>query len=429
MAKPTSLRVYLATTARSESQTVKRLKRLQSSGVLSQDGVDRRLARALPPRPAGELIWFHVARTRSVPATLELLDTLRDERPDLSCLLTTTNPLPEQMDRLNNVIHMPLPEECVMVVRRFLDHWSPTVLGWVGDGFRPSLLWHVQEARIPSVAIAAPECAQEFDARFILPSLRQSTLSQFDHVIASNNNDATTWLRMGVNEQRIDVVGPLEEGSLSHRFEEHGFVELSQDIGTRPTWFAARLSAGEATDVIKSHTTVMRHAHRLLLIATFKDAAAQDTFEKQAASAGLRVAHRSNHTPVSEEVQVLIADPEIDESALWYRAAPTSFLGSSLTKDGGISPNDAAGYGSAIVHGPHVFHHENAYARLATAGATRMVRSDSDLSDAIRAFLAPDASALAANAAWTVMSSGAEVSTRTADLLHDLLDLREAMDA
>ena len=429
MAKPASLRAYLASTARSESQAVKRLRRLQACGVLSQKDCDHRLARTLPERPVGELVWFHVARIQSVPAALELLETLREERPGLACLLTTVDPLPEHITLLANVIHMPLPDECTVVVKRFLDHWQPDALGWIGDGFRPSLLWHAQEAQIASVAIAAPDCALDIDTRFLLPALRHITLSRFDHVIAGNEAQAAVWRRMGAEGREVDVLGPLEEGTLSHRFEEYGFTELSREIGTRPTWFAANLCAGEVSDILKSHATVMRRAHRLLLIATFNDDAARDTFERQAANAGLRIAHRRDLTPITEEIQILIADPGIDENALWYRAAPTSFLGASLTQDGGTSPNDAVGYGSAVVHGPHVFNHANAYARLSNVGAARLVRSDTDLSEAVRELLAPDASAIAANAAWTVMSSGAEVSTRTADLLHDLLDVREAMNA
>ncbi|MEN8837291.1 MAG: glycosyltransferase N-terminal domain-containing protein [Celeribacter marinus] len=427
MAKPASLRAYLAAAARSEAQAIKRLRRLQASGVLSQERCDHRLARTLPPRPSGEIIWINVARAHALQAALELLETLREDRPDLTCLLTTADALPSYIAPLDNVIHMPLPEECSTVVRRFLDHWKPSVLAWVGDRFRPSLLWHVQEAHIPTVAIAAPDCGFELDARFILPALRSVTLSQFDHVIAANQSDATTWQRMGANQQSVEVIGPLEEGALSHRFEEHGFSDLSREIGTRPTWFAAQLAAGEVADVLKAHATVMRRAHRLLLIATFKDADAQAAFERQAAATALRLAQRCDLAPVTEEVQVLIADPDIDENALWYRAAPTSFLGSSLTQSGGMSPNDAAGYGSAIIHGPHLSHHAGAYARLAAVGAARLVRSDTDLSEAVRALLAPDAAAIAANAAWIVMSSGAEVSTRTADLLHDLLDIREAI--
>ena len=88
------------------------------------------------------------------------------------------------------------------------------------------------------------------------------------------------------------------------------------------------------------------------------------------------------------------------DMGLWYRLAPVSFIGHSLTPDlEGKNPFEAAALGSAILHGPHMSYFAESYAGLGEEGGTRLVADADDLAEAILA--------LQSDAARTAMVEGA----------------------
>jgi 3-deoxy-D-manno-octulosonic-acid transferase len=104
-----------------------------------------------------------------------------------------------------------------------------------------------------------------------------------------------------------------------------------------------------------------------------------------------------------------------------------TFLGSSLApKLGGQNPLEPAALGSAVLYGPSIRTHLDAYSRLAEAGAARIVRDVDSLVSALQQVLAPDVTARMAHAGWEIVSEGAEVSGQIIALLQDTLDNSEA---
>ena len=111
------------------------------------------------------------------------------------------------------------------------------------------------------------------------------------------------------------------------------------------------------------------------------------------------------------------------EYGLWYRLAPVTFLGGSLTGNGpSRDPFEAAALGSAILHGPRTGRFGPAFARLGPARATRAVASATDLADALGDLLSPDRAARLAQSAWAVVSEGSEVTDALLGQIRSLMD-------
>lgn len=68
---------------------------------------------------------------------------------------------------------------------------------------------------------------------------------------------------------------------------------------------------------------------------------------------------------------------------LWYTLAPIVFVGGSLSDHGGHTPYEPAQFNCAILHGPHISNHFNAYKKLATQQATKEVREAQGLAEAL----------------------------------------------
>jgi 3-deoxy-D-manno-octulosonic-acid transferase len=139
--------------------------------------------------------------------------------------------------------------------------------------------------------------------------------------------------------------------------------------------------------------------------------------ERALGDAGLRVARRAEGEEPGEGTQVFLADGP-GEMGLWLRLAPLAFLGGTLPGGcGGRNPFEAAALGAALIHGPNLAPHGEAWGRLGASGASRRVADGAELGRAVEALLAPDRAARMAHAGWDVATKGAEVANRVADLI------------
>lgn len=177
----------------------------------------------------------------------------------------------------------------------------------------------------------------------------------------------------------------------------------------------------ELEQISAAQRQASRRAHRLLLLLIPAVPAEAAEMAQRLRDDGFVVSCRSDGAEPDEATQIYLADSAA-EMGLWYRLAPFTFMGGTLEGLGGRHPFEPAALGSAVLHGPVTAGHAPAYQRLASAGASRAVRSAADLGNAVEVLLAPDKAAAMAHAAWDVTSSGAGVTNRVVDLIRAHLD-------
>lgn len=373
-------------------------------------------------RPDGPLIWAHAADSNLLGALVQLALRLRANRPEVHVLLTLNGddawpePLPD------NVICQKVPEEQSSACRAFLAYWQPSACVWQTGHMHPTLLTAMRGAGVPSVLVGADETGFE-ESR--LPWRRRSDraiLGNFQAIYANTANVARTFIRNGVDPARISVTGPLQEGGAALPCDDEERAQLSETLAVRPVWLAAMVQPDEFPIIVEAHRQALRVAHRLMLILVPRrpeDGAGMIASLKEQ---GLRYVVWSEGACPEETTQVLVADTYGD-LGLWYRLAPLTFMGSSLTAGhGGRDPYEPAALGSAVLYGPNVGRFMREYSRFARAGAARMVRDASGLASAVLRLHAPDQAAIMAQAGWEVATEGAEATDQVLDWLDEVLD-------
>ncbi|WP_170162758.1 3-deoxy-D-manno-octulosonic acid transferase [Pacificibacter maritimus] len=424
MAKPLSLLAYRAFTSRPESAVHQNLAAQQTAHVISHDEYSQRLALDAPVLSNAPVLWLNAGSQQAISPAINLFRQLQADRPDLKAILTFTVKPTVDHAVPDGLIMQHAPDERLGIISRFLAHWTPECLIWIGGGFRPALLEQAKARDIPLISIDAQDNTSALSIPQKILGLRSATMALFDHVFAENATKAMAWRRAGLGTDSIEVLGFLEDGAKLPHVNEDELEALKRETSTRPIWFASQVATGEIPDVIRAHKSTLRRAHRLLLVVSVRDQTTAELIEKFCIGQGLRPVFRDDATPISEGVQVLIVVGS-EEDGLWYRLAPVTFLGQSLTPGKGSDPFAAAHFGSAIVHGPNVSDYAETYKRFQTAKATYPVKDCQSLGSAVTALLAPDKAAEMANAAWQVCSQGAEMTDRVAALVHDILDKRE----
>ncbi len=353
------------------------------------------------PAPDGADVWMHAETTEAGRALARFAARLSAQRPDLRLAATGTVPASD------DIAHWATPPERRGACDAFARALSPGVGLWCGAPLRPALLdsFHRQGTRLQ--LLDADGGPWHTPSPGWLPDLAPATLALFDMVHAVDESAARQLRRTGVETGRMRVSGPLHDAAPPQDVADADHDTLAARLAGRPVWLAAGLCADEAQSVMHAHRAALRMAHRLLLIAVPATEADAMALAAAAAAEGLRsCAWDAGETP-DENTQVLLTEgPEM--LALWYRLAPLTFLGGSLTPGHpGLDPYTPASLGSAILYGPQVGPHLAAYRALVEAGAARIVRDAESLSAAVSHLIAPDQAATMAHAGWSVVSAGA----------------------
>ena len=220
---------------------------------------------------------------------------------------------------------------------------------------------------------------------------------------------------------RIETVGFLQEGTAPLTCSQAERDMLAEELAARPVWLAAGAGADEFAILTGVHQQVMRRSHRLLLILAPQDPNEGPLLARKLESEGWVVGLRSLEDEPEPEVEIYIADVP-GELGLWYRLAPTSFLGGTLSGGPVRNPYEAAALGSAVLYGPRPGPWRESFERLRDAGAARCVSDKQDLTRAVEELLAPDHVARMASAAWDVTTNGAQATDRVVELVLDTLD-------
>jgi 3-deoxy-D-manno-octulosonic-acid transferase len=374
-------------------------------------------AASWPQRPGGALAWLHVPAAASAPAMQELARRLIDE-DGVAVLMTGAADVPVE----KGVVHLNPPTDTPALARAFLDHWRPDIAVFSDGDLLPALIQEAADRRIPLLLADArePRLPRERDSWF--PGLMRRSLAQFAHVACIDEPSARAFRKAGAALSAVAVTGRMEARSAALPCLEAEREALARLLAARPVWFACAVPEAEETAVIEAQRAVAALAHRLLLILLPERAARAEPLARAVEEAGLTVALRSADEEPDAETAVFVVETEA-ELGLWYRLAPVTFLGGSLSGTGALrDPMEAAALGSAILHGPRPGAHGVAMGRLGAARAARAVGSPRDLAEALGDLLAPDRAARLAHAAWTVASDGAEAT----DALHNRI--RRLMD-
>ncbi|WP_378942019.1 3-deoxy-D-manno-octulosonic acid transferase [Paracoccus sp. R86501] len=261
----------------------------------------------------------------------------------------------------------------------------------------------------------------------IQAAMRRQLLSRMAAIMLTDSASLQIAHRMSLDRSRIAMTGPVSEIREPLHCSETERVSMAEQMNGRHAWFAASLPQPEETAVLAAHHAALRHSHRALLILAPRDSARIDQLALDIEASGMTVARRSEDEDLTDEVQVLLTDGPT-EMGLWYRLAPVSFMGGTLSGEDTAMrhPFEPAALGSAIVHGPQSGPFTTEWQQLDGANAARHVRTPEDLAVTITELTQPEMIATLASNAWTVSTGGADVAVTIARAVQSALTERTA---
>ncbi len=347
-----------------------------------------RFGQSALPQPAGPLIWFHAASVGESQSLLGLIRLIRAERPDLTVLVTTTTVTSATLmarDLPDGALHQYSPYDTAAAVRAFLAHWHPDLAVFTESELWPRLLTEVEAQAIPLMLINARVSEKSARGWRKWPRTVRALLSPFTRILVQEQATADLMGAVGVDMRRVAVTGSLKEDLPPLEADADALAAMRAALNGRECWLAASTHAGEEEAVAKAHELACPEGEKLLILAPRhpeRGAAIAEMLQGQ----GWRVALRSTGTLPGADTQIYIADT-LGEMGLWYRLAPTAFIGGSLANVGGHNPYEPALLDCAVIHGPHVFNFAEVHDRLQSVNGAMQV---SDAEGVARALTALD---------------------------------------
>ncbi|MDU8942441.1 3-deoxy-D-manno-octulosonic acid transferase [Ovoidimarina sediminis] len=369
----------------------------------------------------GQRLWVNIGSGMQANALTALFDRLTEDHPGLEITVTAPRSFDarDALDRKARVQTRPV--DIRQIFDRYVDETKPDVAVFAGGDLVLSAVPACRERGIPVILLSA-RLQDSAGLRQKWSEFRmRARMRMFSHVLAATEGDAARFRAVTGPESRVEVLGELGVLADPPPYDQVEYDALAGMIAGRPAWSAVAVRADEIAAIETAQREASRLSHRLLLIAEPSLPSDGPRFVEELARQGWTAALRSEGADPEEEVQILVADLP-GERGLWYRLAPITFLGSSLAPPAGpINPFEAAALGSAIIHGEEMAVTEET-GRLRNAGASRIVRSGTELGEALVLLLSPDRCARQAHRAWEVTSAGLEAAERAAEVIGSYLE-------
>ncbi len=362
-------------------------------GIEDPNRVKERLGIPSASRKKGALIWFHSASVGETLLVLPLIRKISKIFPNHNILLTTQTVSSGKMvisKLAENAVHQYLPYDLLPCVRRFLNHWQPSVGILVENEIWPVLISEADQQNIPLLVINGKMTKKSFHRWKRFPKFTQVLFDKINLFLVQTPEIKSRLSELGVKPDRQVVTGQLKQESSPLPHDPEELSNLNEYFQNSQVWVAASTHRGEEeiiaeTQIRLSSTT--GNKIQLILVPRYTERARE--LVELLNTYGLNSALRSKGELPGESDTVFIADT-MGELGLWYRLAKACFIGGSLLQRGGHNPYEPALLECPIIHGKH---HENfsaAYKRLKEYGGSQEVSNSSELAVAVEKALDPE---------------------------------------
>lgn len=403
---------------------------LNLRGKRGKEDLDRRgerLGFAGRPRPEGQLVWIHAASVGETNAILPLIDSILGANPHVHVLLTTGTKTSAEIaaNRLPpRAVHQYVPLDVPQYVKRFLDHWKPSLAIFTESDIWPNLVLGTSDRQIPLVLVNARMSPRSIRRWRKYAAVGRPLFSRFAAVLAQNAQIARAVKWLGA--PNVITAGNLKIDSPPPPVDAATLASLRDAVGQRPLFLAASTHPGEDAMIAAAHSLIRREVDGLLTIIVPRHPERGSGLAATLGGLGLKTQLRTRSAAPDSDTEIYIADT-IGELGAFYSISPVALVGGSLVEHGGQNPIEAVRLGSCVLTGPFVHNFRDAYSALFREGGAIEVRSSDDIAKQVKMLLEdPSAAQRMRVGADVALQSLGGALAKTLGAIQPLLEKKQA---
>lgn len=342
------------------------------------------------PRPKGALLWIHAASVGEAQSALILMDKCLAQFPNAHILLTTgtvssANLMEKRLPK--QAFHQFYPLDHPQWIKNFLNHWKPDAVLWMESELWPNMLGEIKHRKIPAVLVNARLSKRSFKTWSLFKNFAPDVLSTFDVILCQTEQDKSLYEKLGA--PRCIITDNIKYSAKMLDFNKQDFDLLSKAVYSRPLWLLASTHAGEEEIACRIHEILKIKLPDLLTIIIPRHPERRDEILKSCANFQLKLCLRGKNKKLpAHSDDIYIADT-FGELGLFYRISPLSFIGRSLSKDGGggHNPIEAAQLGCVIIHGKNIQNLQEIYDDMDSYGAAISIADEATMTGLVSGLL------------------------------------------
>lgn len=397
-----------------------------------RDGLMERLTLRLPPaRGRQRRIWVHAASAGEMTAALAWVEIVRQRRPDLEIVLssTTTSGIAVARRQAPEVRSFILPMDVGFLVKRAFARIQPDWLVLFELELWPNLV-RAASRRGVAIAVGNGRISERSARRYGIGIVRR--MVGFDRVDAfamQNDEYRERLIALGVDEDRIVVTGNLKIDGRSLGVATRDAQRARLSIAPQERAIVAGSTRpGEEAIVGRAFRSLRRRGIPARLIVAPRHLERLVAAERELASvgvAGTRWSAIVGNAQRSEPEGAIVVDT-MGELAALYAAADAAIVGGTLVPGiGGHNVFEPILAGAPVIVGPHLENVRYDVRYLQAAGALEVAADESALERSLTDALT-DGSATRRAAATQAVANARGAAARTLEFLENRLAQKRA---
>ena len=355
------------------------------AGKEDPNRIEERFGFATQKRPEGKLIWLHSASVGESISILSLVKELRKTFPEATIFLTTGTITSARVLKgyLNEkILHQFVPYDIKLGVKRFLEHWKPSIAILVESELWPTLIFEINKRSIPLLLINGRLSSKSLKFWKKYPKAAKALIQKIDFITVQTKDTREELIGLGYEKKQVKVIDTLKQSAKPLPVNLDDLRQFETILSNRIIWVAASTHPGEEELIINAYQSLIHKFKEMFLILVPRHPERGQEIRKLLDQKGFESKLRSEIKFPSEDDKIFIADT-LGELGIWYRLAQFAIVGGSLIPKGGHNPYEPALLGCPIIHGSHTFNFAKAYERLFSKNGSLEVNQETVLEDVI----------------------------------------------
>ena len=312
-------------------------------------------------------IWIHGVSVGEIKIALAFINQIRNKKPEVNFLISTTTSTAYKIaeikkSKLDLLIYFPidLPIFIIKIIKTF--NIKKIIL--IESEFWPNLIRICSNENIPISLINARISNKSFSnyKKFIF--ITKKILPKIKNICAQSHNDKNQLILLGAKSESIHVVGSLKfdltQNFFDVTFDELFNIKYDNTKDNKIILLGASTWLGEEEILIKIFKELKCKFLNLVLILAPRHAERSNEIEKIIENNNFiarRRSKQSNPYPILDN-EILLLDSTGELSSL-YKNVDITFIGKSLTSNGGQNPIEPAINSSVVITGPSMDNFQN----------------------------------------------------------------------
>ncbi len=339
-------------------------------------------------RPKGEIIWVHALGLGETLSLTLFIKTLAKQHKNKTILFTSSTLHSfiafDKVALSKNVIHQFAPVDNIKSVRRFLNHWKPSI-GLVSElDLWPIRIIEAKKYGIEMFLFNSRMNKKKRNDRLIFSSVLAKTLGSFEAIFLQDDASINNFRSFGVPREKISVCGSFKAAG-SVLAKDYRLIEkLKSWSNGKLVWIAASIHEDEEAEILEAFIKAKKNIPNLILIIAPRSLESVERIEKKLYLYSIKsVTRRLKGEFPKVDTEIMLVST-VGEMGSFYNQSDIAFIGNSLDFERiktGKNPFEAIQEKCVVIHGPKML--EPSYAEILKLGISQVVFNKDDISEAL----------------------------------------------